>query len=430
MQSQSTRVISAIRCQDIQTGLQDLTLAQFDLLLRAGMAARLAIHIRSGDSIRYEHLKEVSFHLFGIPPVAFDSILKYLAEIQFIRIVSVGRRIKSIFPSVPYFEDLYDGIGELAEAEGFNELENISLHILQKLSRSPVNSEQFQQELNVDKKEFDWLIETGLRASYINKVNADSGTILFSPLYFTENAETCLQVFQEHGEKPIAQAMDLLRTNPGLPLEKTVQEQNVSSVPISSEVLAVLRSFVSHGITQPPAITTSYSGTNHFLFVPPVGSEKIPVVEKEIYEKALAIVSSVRQGENFGTYRIRNPIALLSALSHRRELAPTSIARAQYSNLVIRRICRLEDCGNGFESVHLIDNQENVKALNLAIEMLSTTDFVENRGFQTESQNAIFNESQYKESMRSYQSAREVTAVSQDGQDVRIARLLELIQGS
>jgi len=42
----SIEVLKAIRCQDIQTGLQGYSVGEFDVLLRIGMAARLAIHFR------------------------------------------------------------------------------------------------------------------------------------------------------------------------------------------------------------------------------------------------------------------------------------------------------------------------------------------------------------------------------------------------
>lgn len=429
MQELSNRLITAVRCQDIQTGLQDMSLGQFDLLLRAGMAARLAIHIRGGDVVQYDHLKVISYHLFGIPTIAFDPILNYLADIEFIRIVRTGRRINSIIPSVPYFEDLYEQIGERAETEGFNELEVISIDILDRLSSSPVHEETIRGELNVNSQEFRWLIDTGMQASYLNRIASETGDILTSPLYFSENAEKFARLLQKHGEDSISRATDLLRRHPGIPFEKFMEDRSLLGPPVDDETRSVLSMFVEQGITQPPSIVADYSGTNHFLFVPPVGTRKIPVVEKEIYERAMAIVSSVRQGEYFGTFRIRSPIYLLRALLDRKELRPTTTARAQYSNLVVRRICRLEDSGNGFESVHLIDLPENVAALELAIEMLSNPDFIENRGFEANAQTEIFDESAYKESMRSYQSARKVSTIGQREQSENAARLVKLIQG-
>ncbi len=123
----------ASRCHDIQVSLGNKEVPEFDALTEIGMTVRLAIHLRGLPLIKYEVLKLVAFHYLKIPGVILKNIISNLYEVGFVKVDSEGDTIKSILPTVPYFDDLYDGVGEFAEkSRTFNEPEQVALTMLTK----------------------------------------------------------------------------------------------------------------------------------------------------------------------------------------------------------------------------------------------------------------------------------------------------------
>src|SRR5690554_7575810 len=92
---------------DIQTGLGNIDVPDFDQMRIMGMAATLAMHIRGLGEIDYELLRKVSDHYFNIPSYALREVVNVLAEIEYIQLSQVGGRTRSIVPDVPVFKDLY-----------------------------------------------------------------------------------------------------------------------------------------------------------------------------------------------------------------------------------------------------------------------------------------------------------------------------------
>jgi hypothetical protein len=118
----------AARCYDIQVSLGATEVPEFDLLSEIGMAVRLSLHIRGLPIIKYDTLRLVASHYLYIPPTSVQRLVSLLGEIEFVKIDSEGKTIKSVLPLVPYYEDLYSQIGEYSGVAGkFNEAENLSI---------------------------------------------------------------------------------------------------------------------------------------------------------------------------------------------------------------------------------------------------------------------------------------------------------------
>src|ERR1035441_4948558 len=113
----------AARCHEIQTGLAMKEVPEFDNLSVIGMAVRLALHVRGLPAVNYETLKLVANHFLGIPPVGVKRIVETLAEVDFVKLVTEGKTIKAVVPTVPYYETLYEKLGDYAVDGGFNEAE-------------------------------------------------------------------------------------------------------------------------------------------------------------------------------------------------------------------------------------------------------------------------------------------------------------------
>ena len=101
----------AARCHEIQTGLGFAEVPEFEKLRAIGMAVRVALHIRRLPPVNYETLRLVASHFLGIPTVAMRTIVELLAEIEFVKLHTEGKTIRTVVPNVPYYETLYLQLG-------------------------------------------------------------------------------------------------------------------------------------------------------------------------------------------------------------------------------------------------------------------------------------------------------------------------------
>jgi len=120
-------------------------------------------------------------------------------------------------------------------------------------------------------------------------------------------------------------------------------------------------------------IETTYSGKNHFIFTPTPSGAALSPGKREIYEKAMAIVAAVRQGQLLPrAYAIRSPGAVLYSLKSNLRLGKaTTEATQQYRQLTFLRVARLVDVGNGYSELEIIDTPENREALSIAYDLAS-----------------------------------------------------------
>jgi hypothetical protein len=129
----------AARCHEIQTGLGLKETADFDQLRSVGMAVRLALHIRGLAAVNYQTLRLVALNYLGIPSSGLQTIVELLAEVEFVKLQTEGKTIKTVIPTVPYYETPYETLGSFAIDTGFNEAEQLSIDLLCRLSKSPEN---------------------------------------------------------------------------------------------------------------------------------------------------------------------------------------------------------------------------------------------------------------------------------------------------
>ena len=404
--------IIGIRCQDIQTGLHGYRVNEFETLLEVGMLARLSVHIRGGDVVSYDKLKEVSPTLFDISKLEFPTIIRTAEELDFVEVVGQGAS-RIIIPKVPYFDDLYYTLGEKAKLNGLNEYEQASIEILQRLAGSPLRKDTIEQSLGIKRRPLDRVVRIGEAGSYFHEIWRPDGDIILSPLYFGENPEFFADAVKKYGEQSIGKTLQLIRRYPGSPFQKVIDENTIGSKPLDVDEVELVKALVSRGIVQSPAIETTYSGKNYFLFTPPVGTSKILVVEKEIYEKAMVFISCVRQGEHFGDWRIKYPSAIIRVLLRDGWLRKTTVAKEQYKALVIKRICRLEPPDEKWQRTVLIDTPENRRALELAAEMLEKCEIELRRGFDSTARETIYSDLQYEEHLRAHSDIRRRNVVPQ-----------------
>jgi hypothetical protein len=187
-----------------------------------------------------------------------------------------------------------------------------------------------------------------------------------------DNAELYADLVAKSGADRVRKIIDLLRVSQGWPLYLIEQQEEINGTKIGSEGVSMLKRLAQEGIAKPPSIITPHAGTNYFMFTPTPGCARLHPGKKEIYERALAMVASVRQGQLLPQrYAIRSPYQLLSSFKQKGYLRANTEAATQYKPLATMRMCRLEDVGGDWKKLVLIDAPENVEALNIAISLVN-----------------------------------------------------------
>ena len=366
------RKIAAARCHEIQLTIRDKEVPRFEGIPEIGMAVQLALHIRGLPALNYERVKLVSSTMLGIPRLSVDRIVRLLADVEFVHIIQTGSRIDSIIPNVPFFDDLYDGIGEYAVNNSqFDEFENLTLAIVDNLAGSPQNTDSLAGKLGADRKAFNDSIEIGEKASFLIMRRARAKNILINPTYFSENADIFSDHVAKQGANSVKHTLDLIRKAQGWPLSLIVSTGEIGGKKIDPSDVTLLQRLAEDGIVKPPTVITSHAGKNHFIFTPAPASMNITPLRREIYERALAIISSIRQGQLLpNKFKIRSPGAVLYTLKRELQLAPTSDYAEQYQNLVHMRIATLVRLQNNYHQLKIIDTPENRESLNIAYQIM------------------------------------------------------------
>lgn len=362
------------RCHEIQTGLGLTEVPDFDNIRTTGMAVRLALHIRGLPTVNYETLRIVATHYLGIPGAAVKSIVENLAEIEFVRIQSEGKTIKAVVPDVPYYESMYSTIGTFAVETGFNESEELALDMLCRLSKSPEKVDALESKIGAEHKLFERALILGQEGSYMRLHRARGRDIVLSPTYFSENADIFADLVAGKGSSQIQHLMKAIQAMQGVPLSLIEKNKEIAGIKLSEDEIQLLKRLAQDGAVKPPSISTEHAGENFFLFTPTPGGAALAPTKRDIYEKAMAIVAAVRQGQFLPKeYAIRYPSALINALRTNMKLGKsTSEANQQYKQLVHMRVAQLIPTVGNRSELRIVDTPENREALDIAYQLVSS----------------------------------------------------------
>ena len=356
---------------DLHSGLSSLQITEFDDLQSIGMAATLAIHIKGLGEIDYEVLRKVSDHFMGIPSYALEKILRILDEINFVKVIEKGKRIDKILPNIPVFEDVYEIIGDFADSEcKLNSHEQATLLILEALQKAPQNRESLYQGLGIEKVLFDRCLKIGSYSGILSEHHARGRVIIISPFYFTDNFDGLADVAASSGANNIEALLKKLKSNQGWPLSLISKNREIGGDKLSSTEHALIHKLSEEGIIRPPTIRFG-ERSESFVFTPKPGKTRLNAANREIYERAMALISAVRKGQLLAKeFRIRMPLRILESLRDKGYLRANTEAREQYQNLVVLRVARLKLVSTDMYQLHLNRTDENEAALDLAISML------------------------------------------------------------
>jgi len=286
----------AVRCHDVTVSLGGNQVGDFDRLLVLGMAVRLALHLRGVPAVPYDLLRLVGLHLLQIPPTSLSSVVEVLGEAEFVKIDRQGKTIRSIVPIVPYYEDLFAGVGEVAESEHLSEPEQLTLAMLDRLAKSPAAKSAIQAS-GAEAKLIEKAIGIGQQGGYIIERRARGRDMLVSPVYFSENADAFADLAAGSGSGRVGQVISLLSQNQGWPLSLIQKQKRIGEAELNDEQLKIIVALAGTGFSPPPAISTAHAGNNFFLFSPKPSSVTISPTKRHVYEAAMTLVAAVRQGQ-------------------------------------------------------------------------------------------------------------------------------------
>jgi hypothetical protein len=371
----SEQAVVAARCYDVTVSLHGRQVGDFEELLIIGMAARLAFQLRGLPVVAYDLLRQVALHLLQIPPTSLQTVVGVLAEAEFVRLDRQGSTIRTVIPTVPYYEDLYETLGEIASNHGLSEPERLTIDLVNRLARSPRVKESLYNDTGAERPLVDQMLGVGEQGGYLFARRARGRDVIVSPLYFPENAAEFADLVAAHGSGSVGRVIKTIAKNQGWPLRVIQETGGIGDTPLTADEVKIVTKLAGEGFLPPPMIQTEHAGENHFLFGPKPGIPSLPPTKRPIYEAAMALVAAVRQGQLLPrAYRIRMPLSLLHALRDKRYLRANSEALEQYRELVVLRLGRLVPDGAGRHRFELIDTPENLEAVNLAIHLVEGTE--------------------------------------------------------
>lgn len=427
-----------LRSQDIQTSLHGIDLGALNPETKnirlIGMAERLAIHIRGADVIDdYKRLEYIASQ-FDIDSLILPRVLNVLEKVDWIRVRSEGDKISKVEETVPYFSDIYGTMGDYYKRGHPTEIEDATLTVTDRLALSPVGEEEIQKKLGLEKNGYEMLLDIGKGGRFLNEYESPQTgeRVLYSPLYWTENPEKIEAVFnllKKFGAEKITGALRRVRDYQGFPLADNLLSGKPSEL-LREEDLIIFEA-INKGILLAPKVD-SLRGGKHFAFTPYVG---IPIEEKIILEKAMAILACVRYGQHFGSItKIKYPAAILDSLleSPHRIGGPTGHTeiRRQYAILVGRGVGRIfpHRIFKDRYYFQLIETEENIKAVKLAKDLLAVGEVISEKGLIPELQEVLFYPGSYEEAARTLPKIKSSPHVSEETQEY-IFNIMDALRG-
>jgi hypothetical protein len=422
-----------IRAQDIHTGLQDVNLGAFAVdtanLRLVAMAERLAIHVRGTDVIDdFERFKYMASQL-GIDPVGLPEVLRVLQELDWARVIGSGAS-RTVEEKVPYFTSVFATGGEHLTTLGPTSLEQSILEATDLLALTPMPLESVSKKLGLSKQEATRMLDLGRSGGIIDVYQSeDSGeSILYSPLFWSENLKKLEQVgrlLRTYGAATVADELEHVRQYQGSPVDPST----FSTGGVMKGAKAILRDAVHRGLLLAPSVS-SMAGMKHFLFLPTVETEP---GSRVLLEKAMAVLSSVRYGQHFGTItRVFDPSLIINKLltSPQHQIGSHSEIPRQYATLVGRGMGRiLQDISHpGRAFFRLNPSKENLAALRLALDLLSKGQKVEGRGLDEAATATLFGTGQYQESLQVLPRVRRGTKMSGETASFYFDKLLDKVR--
>lgn len=379
-------LVVGLRAQDIHESLKNTATygpkeVHYKKTLLIGKAAALAMHLRGLLYIKDYAQLEYAAASIGISSLELPGVLHELEVIDFISIVRSGDRIRRIDIRVPEFRSGYTDLGDRWKQLRPSEIEQVSIDILDRLYGGPTEKNLLLRGFGLDGTQESIMIDVMESGSLISTQTVDGLPLIYTPLAVDGNPSLYLEWANKYpGE--VAQIMTLLKAHQGLPLKDRRVEGN-----------PVLNDAVLTGVLM-PVMVDGATGGQRFVFAPHGG---LSPEENVIMDKARAILACVRYGQRFAEGRaIKYPRLILERLrDHKRFKRGHPDLFSQYGLLAEKLIAHPIEESTGRWNIQIDDTDENMKALDVALEMMEYGEAPSAR-IDLEAQKALLSSSGYQ----------------------------------
>lgn len=350
----------ALRAQDFHEALKDTASfgpieVAFGNTILIGKAATLAMHLKGLIFIDdYQSLQYAAAEL-GISGIELQRVLQELEILDFISVIRNGSRISRIDIRVPEFRSGYEDLSRRWTDLSPTETEAAGIDVLSKLLTLPMTEKELQG-LGISDQDLSIMQDVMKHGQLIQSQVLSGERLTFSPLAVDNNPAAYLRWSQIYKDD-VGTVLNTLGSNQGLPLSSNlIQPSNAVNEAVATGVLM-------------PVTVNGATGTEQFLFAPRGG---LSPDRRIIMDKARAILASVRYGQNFAAGRpIKYPRAILQQLRDSKQFKRGHPdLESQYSLLVEKLIGVPIKTGSNRWNFKIQDTEENMSALNLAIDML------------------------------------------------------------
>lgn len=354
--------IVAARLQDINEGLVrqigGVTEAYYMRSKRLGAAVRICNIIKGQDVIKNTQMLFVAAGELGISADTVDKALYELEEIGYVTLHRIGGEISKIEERIPLLEDQYSQIGAKWKDSSPTDIEKANIEIIDDLMVAPQREREIIKKYGIDKEAFGIIGDVGKSGTFYKNYRSpvDGSSIAYSPLYHDENPEKIMALFDKYPQEDVSTKIRSIRSYQGMPIDNIKDD--------------VLIEAIRMGCIPTPSVNSS-QGTKHFAFTPLRGVGKL---EKNLLEKARAIISCVRYGQHFACItKIAEPLLILHALVQRKRIGSHSEILRQYAPLhkLGVGIISKDPTSTSRYTFNMLDTPENMRALEMAIQYLT-----------------------------------------------------------
>lgn len=379
-------LLIGLRTQDFHESLKVVSAfgpkeVKFKNTLLIGKAASLAMHLRGLLYIDQMEQLEYAAASLGITSLELPVILNELEVVDFVRIVKSGGQAKRIDVRVPEFRSGYADLGQRWLELRPTEIEQGGVDALELLHHGPVQLSDLANRISLQSSEFSIMSDVMKSGQLLAVQTVDGTPTAYSPLAIDGNPSTYIQ-WARRFPSEVGGVIDLLSQSQGLALT----DIRVANNPTVTDAIQT-------GVLMPVTVNGA-TGPQRFLFAPRGG---LAPEERAVLDKARAILSCVRYGQNFARgVKIRYPRRILEILRDNKQFShghPDLIS--QYGLLAEKLIGHPIQESSGYWNFRIDDTDENMKALDVAIEMLEhgTSATV---ALDRDAQNALLTPSQYQ----------------------------------
>lgn len=401
-----------LRCQDVHAGLRNIDpnsgiLTPLTETQKIGMAASLASIIRGQDVVDdAQALRAVAAEQLDVSPFAFNDVVYSLERIGFIaNIKTASNKILTFSENVPYYTNLYEGLGAAWREGAPTALEQQVVLLVDGLAAAPIPVEELAGRLGLDATDLPQLLEVTDESHLVKIIELPDGKMAYSPFMGFEKPDAIADLVQEHGTHELADAFATIRGEQGMPVSKAGP---------------VIASAVDNGLILAPSIQTPDGTQEAFAALPYSVDRTLLRERKPILDKALAVIACLKCGEYYGGATSLERAQLVRVINklldpNRGFLPPHSSHRRQYALLHRMGILRFDPDpkpGGTWVLPVFINSEDNRAALELAKDLLTFGESIDNRVGDEEARQALALGSQYVSPMQTVGRVRQKKTVN------------------